>query len=277
MRAVYPAARSLARSCLQRGNGRPGGERPASGSKEESMSIRMIALAVPLVLGTACSTSSTQASKDHTGAMWTEQSSSNGGASSQQEALVVQPTSMQGTGSQAGSTGGSQPDSAQGGQGQGQGGSGSPSGSDSGGSSDTTGSSAAAGGRELGGHSDDQTVTGKVAKLGKRSISIEASGGEAKTLKIVPQTDVTMNGKTAKTSQIKPGQQVRASFNQQGGQDVAVTIDVSGAGAGAGQHKMKGGHHGDTSGSSGPGSPGRGAGSSGSGGSDSPASAPRRY
>ena len=275
------------------------------------MSIRMIALAVPLVLGTACSTSSTQASKDHTGAMWTEQSSSNGGASSQQEALVVQPTSMQGTGSQAVSTGGSQPDSAQGGQGQGQGGSGSPSGSDSGamgsggssetmgssqqgqgaspdsgqgssgtgasGSSDTTGSSAAAGGRELGGHSDDQTVTGKVAKLGKRSISIEASGGEAKTLKIVPQTVVTMNGKTAKTSQIKPGQQVRASFNQQGGQDVAVTIDVSGAGAGAGQHKMKGGHHGDTSGSSGSGSSGAGSGSSGSGGSDSPGSAPRRY
>jgi len=289
------------------------------------MSIRTIALAIPLVLGIACKTSSTQASKDHTGAMWTERSASNVGAS-RQDTAAVQPASMQGTGSQGGSMGGSQPDTMQGAQGQGQGqGSAAPSGSDSGamgsggssesmgssqqgqagspdsgqgasgtsasGSSDAAGSgmagaAGAAGSSDLGGHSDDQTVTGTVSKFAKRSISIAAPGGEAKTLKIVPRTVVTMNGKTAKPSQIKPGQQVRASYNQQGNQDVAVTIDVSGAAAGSGQHKTKG-HHGGTSGASGSGSDsgtsGASSGPSGSGGSDTtgttgpPGSGTRRY
>lgn len=253
------------------------------------MSIRTFAFAVALVLGTGCSTTQTQSSQDHTGAMWTERSASSG---SRHDAMPAQQAPAQGTGSledataaapgtkdaQSGtgssgaaagtdsgsagaagssdSTGSSQQGRDQAGADRSQGapapgsagmgwsgmgssdttGTGSPEGathSDTPGS-EASGSAGAPGASDVTAHTDDQTVTGTVSKFAKRSISIKSEQGEAKTLKIVPQTVVTMNGKTAKPSQIKQGQQVRASYNEQDGQDVAVTIDVSGRSAAPG-------------------------------------------
>jgi hypothetical protein len=124
---------------------------------------------------------------------------------------------------------------------------------------DSAGATAKTG--DAAGHSDDQTVTGTVAKFAKKSISIKAQGGEATTLKIVPETVVTMNGKAAKPSQIKPGQQVQASYNEQNGEQVAVKIELSGKASGSkamkGRHAPSGtGTSGDTGGPSGMGGAG---------------------
>lgn len=131
------------------------------------------------------------------------------------------------------------------------------SGSAQGGGSDSsaTGSSdhahgAASGSGDVMAHSDDQMVRGKVSKVSKDEIAITAKGGEARTLKIRPETVVTINGKDAKPSQLKQGQMVRASFSNQGGDDVAVKIEAGKARqakSGAGGGKMKG-HHGDAQG-----------------------------
>jgi hypothetical protein len=261
------------------------------------MSIRTIALAIPLALGIACKTSSTHSSKDHTGAMWTARSAPSEprkpSPTGDSAAVAAATASMQGAGSQGqGGTGSagapSGPDSgamASGGssgtmgsspQGQDQGQPGSEQGKDQGapgpgsagmgwsgmGSQDTTGtggtegatrsdSAGAPGSSDVPGHPADQVVTGTVSKLAKQSISIKSEQGEAKKLKIVPQTVVTMNGKTVKLSQLKPGQQVRASYDQQ---DVAVTIEVSGGAAASGGHKSNGhmkGQQGEPSGSTG--------------------------
>jgi hypothetical protein len=258
------------------------------------MSIRTFAFAVALVLGIGCSTTQTQSSQDHTGAMWTERSASSG---SRHEATSAQQAPAQGmqdtttaaadtkegqsgtgsSGAPAGtgsgsagssdSTGSSQQGRDQAGADRGQGapgpgsagmgwsgmgssdatGTGGPEGathSDTAGS-EASGSAGAPGASDVTAHADDQTVTGTVSKFAKRSISIKSEQGEAKTLKIVPQTVVAMNGKTVKPSQLKQGQQVRASYNEQDGQDVAVTIEVSGRAAAPGSGGHVKGHHGD--------------------------------
>lgn len=116
------------------------------------------------------------------------------------------------------------------------------------------------------GHADDQTVRGKLSKVSKEEVSITPKGGEAKTLKISPQTIVTINGKDAKPTQLKQGQQVRASYQSQDGDDVAVKIEVGKArqGKSSGQMKGRGGHT-DHSGHGHGGSMG-GAGGTGTGG-----------
>lgn len=257
------------------------------------MSIREIALALPLVAGIACSTTGSQSS-EHTGAMWTERGSAvalmqgtgsqgqsqgtmsgsgsgSPGSSAPDSSASVPgkegsgsadtpssggPSGSMGTGS-AGSPGAAGEPSSPGssrtqGQGEGGGSMGGPShqgtpGGAIGGTSDqgqhgaagspadrpgTTnpgpdarGATAAPG--DLAGHSDDQLVSGKVAKVSKGELRIAPQGGgEAKTLKIVKETVVTVNGKDAKPGQLKQGQQVRASYNQVEGQDTAVKIEV---------------------------------------------------
>jgi hypothetical protein len=133
------------------------------------------------------------------------------------------------------------------------------------GSSDHAQQGAASGSGDMMAHSDDQTVRGKVSKVSKQEISITPKGGEAKTLKLSPETVVTINGKDAKPTQLKQGQQVRASYSSQDGDEVAVKIEVGKARQGKSGGHMKGHGAGGHSGSS-----GMGGGSGGStGGSDS--------
>jgi Cu/Ag efflux protein CusF len=80
-------------------------------------------------------------------------------------------------------------------------------------------------------HSDDKTVQGTVAKVSKRAIQIQATDGTKKTLKIVPQTLIQVEGQQAKATELKEGQQVRASFNHENGRDVAVRIESGTSGS----------------------------------------------
>ena len=218
------------------------------------MSIRKIVFALPFALGIACSHSQ---SRDHTGAMWTlrgsnsvENNTSDGGpgAATPDQAQVskqdatggqVTTTSAQdqgGTvvaaGSASGGTEGSQTGTETGSSEPQQG---NPMGS--GGSSETMGTDKSAEPASMGsqadsgmmsGHGDDEMVTGKLSKVSADRITIAPKGGgEAKILKIVKETVVTMNGKTAKPSQLKQGQNVHASYSEQDGDEIAVKIDVT--------------------------------------------------
>lgn len=144
-------------------------------------------------------------------------------------------------------------------------GSGSPSGSaaqgGTSGSSDQAQQGASAGAGNVGAHEGDQHVMGKVSKVSKDEISIKPKSGQAKTLKIKPETTVSINGKDAKPSQLKPGQWVRASYENVSGDDVAVKIESGKMRHGQSGHMMK--RHGGSSGSSGA------AGSESSGGAES--------
>jgi Cu/Ag efflux protein CusF len=108
-------------------------------------------------------------------------------------------------------------------------------------------------------HSDDQTVTGKVTKVSLRSIAIKSEMGEEKTLQLVPQTSVKVDGQDATHSDLKEGQEVRASFNQVDGRDVAVEIEAGVSTGSSGS--MQGGSTGTGTGSMQGGSTGTGTGS----------------
>lgn len=260
------------------------------------MSIRYLMVTVPFALGIACSHSSS--SQAHTGAMWTTQSgdSSEGGvqvaqSGPQEDGQSARVTTTSGTlvaaggqaqsgsGSMGSSSGSSDSGSAgsSGAMGSGQGSSGSSdtgsssSGSPmgSGGSSESMGSSEAAQGggaaagssaAAAGSHEMDKHVWGKVTQASKDQITISPKKGAPVTLQISGDTQVKMNGKSANASQIKPGQFVRASYQEEGSQEVAVTIDVGHARQG---HHAKSRSQGGSTGSSGS----SGSSSSGSGSS----------
>jgi hypothetical protein len=110
-----------------------------------------------------------------------------------------------------------------------------------------TGSSGEAGGAGgMKGHADDRTVTGKLSKVSQDSVTIESGQGEKHELKLVGQTMIRMNGKDASRTQLQEGQEVRASFSEHGGQQVAVRIEAGAAekggaaGAPGGQPKAGG-------------------------------------
>lgn len=79
----------------------------------------------------------------------------------------------------------------------------------------------------LAGHSDDLMLSGRVLDVTPESVSIDTRDGQTKTLEIVPQTVVTLDGQSATPADIQQGQEVRASYNTQDGRDVAVTISAS--------------------------------------------------
>lgn len=141
----------------------------------------------------------------------------------------------------------------------------------SGGSADHAQQGSASGPGSTGAHEGDQMLNGKLSKVSKDEISITAKGGEAKTLKIKPETVVTINGKDAKPTQLKKGQSVRASYENVSGDDVAVKIEVGKMRQGKHSGMQK--HHGGASGgaggsdSSSGGSMGGGSGGSDTGGS----------
>jgi hypothetical protein len=95
-------------------------------------------------------------------------------------------------------------------------------------SSGTYGSAGTSSSGELRGHPTDQIVAGRVQKMSDDSITIAAQDGTSKQLKVSEATLVEIDGRQAKATDIREGQDVRASYNDVSGEDVAVRI-VSGA------------------------------------------------
>jgi hypothetical protein len=259
------------------------------------MTIRMLALTILASLGIACShaAANQQASKDHTGAMWTlrekeAQEALNAEdrtgylaahpelqASQAAQAQPTEPqeasassgetvlTSMQGSGSQGESMGGSSPNTGAAGGSSPSGGSdaNTGSGSTTPGSSDQGGSAAAqpsdsgpsgmgkssgGAGAETGAGAMGSTggaakkgthhVAGKLSQVSSDSVTVTPKKGAAKTLKVTSDTKIMMNGKSAQPTDLKEGQQVRASWSSQGGEDIATMITAGKAGS----HARKG-------------------------------------
>jgi hypothetical protein len=100
-----------------------------------------------------------------------------------------------------------------------------------------------------------------VTKLSQRSIEIRSEMGEAKTLQLAPETSFLIDGRDGRRTDLQEGQEVRASYSEVEGKDVAVEIRAGhGAGTGSGS--------GQSGSSSMPQDMGTGAGSSGSMSSD---------
>jgi hypothetical protein len=83
------------------------------------------------------------------------------------------------------------------------------------------------------GHASDRVVSGAIATVSPFSVSIVSDQGETKTLEIVPETAITVEGTEASSTELEEGQPVRASFNEVDGQEVAVEIQVLPATGGA--------------------------------------------
>jgi hypothetical protein len=99
-------------------------------------------------------------------------------------------------------------------------------------SGDTT---AMAGTSDLKGHASDRVLMGKVESVSGRSLSIQSDMGDSRTLEIVPETIITVDGREGSSSDIREGQPIRASFNEQDGKQVAVKIEAGETMGGAGQ------------------------------------------
>lgn len=95
----------------------------------------------------------------------------------------------------------------------------------SGTSGTTPGRSADASGAVMA-HSDDQVVSGRISQLSSDSVTITNDVGDDTTLKLVPQTTVSVDGSDASVDELKEGQPVRASFNQAEDENVAVQIQA---------------------------------------------------
>ena len=259
------------------------------------MSIRKLMVALPFALGIACSHSSS--SKVHTGAMWTEQPGdvSDGGPQASAETANAQSPDSQaaqvkttsttvvaqaGSGQDQGGAG-SSPGSSMGSPGGSSSGSsmGSSEGSDkgspmgSGGSSESMGTDQSATGGSASGsdmgagsaaHEMDKHISGKLTKVSGEEITIAPKKGAPVTLQVSDQTTVTMNGKSSDHSQLKQGQSVKASYQEAGTQEVAVSIAVSSTKKQGHHAKSTTGNHmqGGTGGSSGSGSSGSSSGTS---------------
>jgi hypothetical protein len=86
---------------------------------------------------------------------------------------------------------------------------------------------------------------GTVASVSSDTLSIASDmGGAARTLHVVPETIISVDGRDGRIADIKEGEQIRASFNEQDGKQVAVKIDAG---------PMTGGHMGSDVGTTGTG------------------------
>lgn len=164
--------------------------------------------------GTA--SSADQGSSDQQGAM--------GQGSSDQGSAMGQGSGDQGSdqGSTMGQGSGDQGTSDQGAMGQGSGSSdeqnGQMGGMQNGQSGGMQGGEAAQGG--------DQSFSGRVTKVSKSSVSIRTSAGKTHKLELSQDTEYRVNGHTAHRTAIRRGEEVRATFTDQGGHPVAVSLDV---------------------------------------------------
>jgi hypothetical protein len=86
-------------------------------------------------------------------------------------------------------------------------------------------------GPSIQGHSDDRTVAGHIATVTADAVAIETDQGETKTLQIVPETAIQLDGQDASSDALAEGQPVRASFDTVDGQEIAVKIRAGEAAA----------------------------------------------
>lgn len=205
------------------------------------MHVRAIALALPLLMGIAC----THAEKRSSGT--TSTSTVQSGQTASSETTSEPKTTQEGTTSPSSSDTGASA-TAQGGQtGTSQTGttattteprtsqestaSSSASGSDTamGSSAGTAGATASKDpiieeGDPVKAHADDEVVSGKIVRVTRRVLVIESDSGDQRSIFLVPETDITVDGQDAHRSDLQQGQDVRASYSTINGRDVAVKV-----------------------------------------------------
>ncbi len=102
-------------------------------------------------------------------------------------------------------------------------------------SKDAQQESAAATGQEPSGSAPtagQRLATGQVVSASKDELVLRQGGGQPDLrLKVADDTAVMMDGKQASISELKEGAQVRASYQEQGGAQQAIRIEVSGTSA----------------------------------------------
>jgi hypothetical protein len=89
-------------------------------------------------------------------------------------------------------------------------------------------------GPSIQGHAEDQIVVGRIAEKSDSEITIATPGGEHRTLQLVEQTAIELDGMEATGDDLTEGQPVRASFDVVDGQEVAVKVRAGDASAGMG-------------------------------------------
>ncbi|MGC3996782.1 MAG: DUF5666 domain-containing protein [Anaeromyxobacter sp.] len=71
---------------------------------------------------------------------------------------------------------------------------------------------------------DSFDIEGKVSKVSSKSVTLQRDDAGSATLHTNKATKVELDGNTAHLSQLKPGQDVKASFNLQGDKPMAIEI-----------------------------------------------------
>ncbi|ACG75052.1 hypothetical protein AnaeK_3841 [Anaeromyxobacter sp. K] len=79
------------------------------------------------------------------------------------------------------------------------------------------------------GHASDQVISGRVAQSDGSTLTIQSADGTQRSLHVAAQTVVTVDGHDARISDLAPGQDVRASFNEVDGREIAVKVEAMGA------------------------------------------------
>lgn len=82
---------------------------------------------------------------------------------------------------------------------------------------------------DLKGHASDQVISGRVAQSDGRTLVIQSTDGTQHSLGVVDETTVTIDGRDGHVADLAPGQDVRASYNEVEGRDIAVKIEAMGA------------------------------------------------
>jgi hypothetical protein len=198
------------------------------------MYVRAILMALPLAIGTACSTTQSRSNPSaHTATASSGQTEGNVTTSEPKTAAEpnTSPTSPsdQTASSSAGQTEGnvttSEPKTAtESDTSPSTSPSASASSSPSG--SDVTRDPIMEPGDEVQAHAGDDVVNGTIARVSRRTLVIDSDTGEQKTLFLAPETSIQVDGQDARRSDLQEGQDVRASFNEVNGRDIAVKVRV---------------------------------------------------
>jgi colicin import membrane protein len=142
--------------------------------------------------------------------------------------------SQQGSQSQAGReqlAGGQQPSQAGGSQASGSGSEATGTGStgstgSTGTATGSTGSGQAQGTTGQQATAQAKTVSGEVVRADEKQLVLKADGQEELKLTIGPDTDILIQGREGSVTEIQQGTQVRASYDESGGQPRATRVEV---------------------------------------------------
>ncbi len=200
------------------------------------MYVRAILMALPLAIGTACSTTQSRSNPSaHTATASSGQTEGNVTTSEPKTAAEpnTSPTSPsdQTASSSAGQAEGNvttsepktatEPDTS---PSTSSSASSSPSGSAS--AADVTRDPIMEPGDEVQAHAGDEVVSGTITRVSRRTLVIASDTGEQKTLFLAPETSIEVDGQDARRTDLQEGQDVRASFNEVNGRDIAVKVRV---------------------------------------------------